>query len=452
MSKEIIEYLTKLVAIPSVSSDPSRKQDSLKTADFVISKFEELGAETKIVSNAIAGKNPLLFGKLGSDPKKKTILFYSHYDVQPALKEDGWDTEPFTVLEKDEYIYGRGVTDDKGPIAVVYQAIKELKATGELLVNIRWLYEGEEESGSGGFEETVAKEYQFFGKVDGLMIMDTAWFGERVPSVDYGFRGMVYAHIEISGPNKDQHSGEFGGAFREPMTDLVYILSKLIDLDGKILIEGIYDSVKKLTPEEEKLYENIGFDVKEFKDSLGYSSKWANEDPKKLLQNLWRNPSLSIHGIEGAFYGPGGKTVIPAKVIGKVSMRLVPDQKPKEIAKLFEKYVTKEFTKLHSPNKIVFRSPNTGDWWYGDVSNYLFKSWTKACKAYWKMEPAYTRSGGSIPIIPFMEKLFNAPAIGMTTGQSTDGAHSQNERIRIKNLEGSKEIVKMLLKDQESNK
>ena len=447
MSQEIKEYLTQLVKIQSVSSDPAKKPESLKTAEFVISKLKELGAETKIVPNAITGKNPLLFGKLGSDPGKKTILFYSHYDVQPALKEDGWDTEPFTVIEKDGYLYGRGVTDDKGPIAVVYQAVKELKKQGNLPVNIRWLYEGEEESGSGGFEETVAKEYTFFGKVDGLMIMDTAWFGEKTPSIDYGFRGLVYGHLEIRGPNKDQHSGEFGGSFREPMTDLVYLMSRLIDLDGKILVEGIYDSVKPLTKEEEKLYENIEFDVKELKDHLGYSTKWANEDPKKVLQNLWRNPSLTIHGIEGAFYGPGGKTVIPAKVIGKVSIRLVPDQKPKEIAKLFEKYVQKEFDKLHSPNKLTFRAPNTGDWWYGDVNNFLYKANAKAIKEFWKMDAAFTRSGGSIPIIPFMENLFKCPAIGMATGQSTDGAHSQNERIRIKNLEGSKEIVKMMLQD-----
>jgi acetylornithine deacetylase/succinyl-diaminopimelate desuccinylase-like protein len=447
MSEEMKKYLIELVKLQSVSSDPSKKSESLKTADFVVSKLKEIGAETKIISNAMTNKNPLIYAKLGSDPEKKTILFYSHYDVQPALKEDGWNTDPFTVIEKDGYLYGRGTSDDKGPIVVVYQTIKELQLKETLPVNVCWLYEGEEESGSGGFIETVSKDHSFFGKVDGIMVMDTAWFGEKTPSMDYGFRGLVYAFIEIFGPSADQHSGAFGGSFREPMTDLIYILSKLISLDGKILVEGVYDSVKPLTPEEEELYNKIEFNVNEYKKSIGYNTKWDNEDPKKILMNLWRNPSLSIHGIEGAFYGPGAKTVIPAKVLGKVSIRLVPDQKPTEIAKLFENYVNKEFKKLNSPNTLVFHPHGLGDWWYGDLNNFLFKANQKAIKEYWKMDPIFARSGGSIPIIPFMEKTFNAPAIGMSTGQSTDGAHSQNEKLRIRNLEGSKEVVKLMLKE-----
>ena len=446
MSEEIKQYLMELIKLQSVSSDPSKREKALETANFIISKLKELGAITKIVPNKIPDKNPLIFGKLGSDPKKKTILFYNHYDVQPALKDDGWDSDPFTLIEKDGYFYGRGTSDDKGPITALYQAIKELQKSDELSVNICWLYEGEEESGSDGFEETVSKDYSFFGKVDGIMVMDTAWYGEKYPSMVYGTRGLVYAFIEISAPPKDLHSGAFGGVFREPMVDLVNILSKLVSLDGKILVEGIYDSVKPVTKEEENLYNNIEFDIEEFKQSIGYK-KLHTEDPKTLLMNMWRNPSLTIHGIEGAFYGPGTKTVIPAKVIGKVSIRLVPDQKPTEIAKLLEKFVIKEFEKLHSPNILRFEVPNIGDWWYGDINNFLFKTGKKALQEYWEIEPALVRTGGSVPIIPFMEKTFNAVAIGFSTGQETDGAHSQNERIRIKNLVGAKEVVKMILKE-----
>ena len=446
MSEEMKEYLSALINLQSVSSDPSKKEESLKTADLIISKLNELGAETKKVPNTIPGKNPLIYGKLGSDPKKKTILFYNHYDVQPAMKDDGWDNDPFKIIEKDGYFYGRGVSDDKGPIVVVYQAIKDLQTLGELPVNIRWLYEGEEESGSEGFEETVSKNYSFFDKVDGIMVMDTAWFGEKIPSMVYGTRGLVYAFIEIRGPQKDLHSGGFGGSLREPMVDLVNILSKLISLDGKILIEGIYDSVKPITQEENILYNNIEFNVEDFKQSIGYT-KLINEDPKSLLMNLWRNPSLTMHGIEGAFYGPGSKTVIPAKVTGKVSIRLVPDQKPAEIATLFETFVKKEFEKLQSPNTLHFETSSTGDWWYGDVNNFLFKTSRRAIQEYWKVEPAFVRTGGSVPIIPFMEKIFNTVALGFSTGQGTDSAHGQNERIRIKNLVGAKEVVKLMLKD-----
>ena len=447
MSQEMKEYLTKLVSLQSISSDPSKRSEALQTAEFVVSKLKELGAETKIVTNEINGKNPLIFGKLGSDPAKKTVLFYSHYDVQPALKTDGWETEPFTVIEKEGYFYGRGVSDDKGPIFVVYQAVKELQKKDKLPVNICWLYEGEEESGSEGFEKTVAKEYQFFGKVDGLLIMDAVWFGEKKPSMAYGTRGLVYAFIEIQGPSRDLHSGSYGGSLREPMLDLVTILSGLVNLDGKILVDGVYDSVKPLTPQEEKLYANVEFNIADYKQSIGYTTKWSNEDPKSLLMNLWRYPSLSIHGIEGAFSGPGGKTVIPAKVTGKVSIRIVPDQKPDEIAKLLKKHVQKEFEKLHSPNKLTFTINSTGEWWYGDPTNFLFKANANAITKYWKMEPSFTRAGGSIPIIPFMEQLFKAPAIGVSTGQSTDGNHAQNEKIRIKNLEGSKEVIKLFLQE-----
>ena len=446
MSEEMKKYIKELIEFESISSDSSKKQESLKTADFVISKLKGLGAETRIIPNVIEGKNPLLFAKIGSNRNKKTVLFYSHYDIQPALKQDGWDTDPFKVVEKNGYYYGRGVSDDKGPIVVAYQAIKELQKEGELPVNVCWLYEGEEESGSEGFEKTVKNEYSFFGKVDGLLIMDVVWFGEKIPSMAYGTRGLVYAFIEIKGPKKDQHSG-YGGSFREPMTDLVNILSNLVSLDGKILVDGIYDSVRPLTEDEEDFFANVEFSVEEYKKALGYETIWETEDPKKILMNMWRYPSLTIHGIEGAFSGPGGKTVIPGKVIGKVSMRLVPDQNPGEIAKLFKTYITKEFEKLHSPNNISFTINATGDWWVGNPDNFLYKANAKAIEQYWKIKPSYTRHGGSIPIIPFMEKLFNASSIGVSTGQSTDGNHSQNEKIRIKNFEGSKEVIKLFLKE-----
>ena len=442
--KAMINYLRELINLPSISSDNSKIPASLKTAKFVASKLEELGAETKIVDNLVSDKNPLIFAKLGSDPTKKTILFYSHYDVQPASKEDGWNTEPFTMVEKDGYIYGRGVTDDKGPIVVVYQAIKELQEAGELPVNVRWLYEGEEESSSGGFEETVTKGKNFFGKIDGLILADVGWYGEETPSIVYGTRGIVYVFIEISGPKRDIHSGT-GGTFQEPMTDLIHLLSKLISPDGEILVEGIHDSVRPLTKEEEKIFDNIVFDKTAFKANIGYTTQWKNEDPKSLLMHLWRYPSLTIHGIEGAFSGPGSKTVIPAKVSGKVSIRLVPDQKPAEIAKLFEKYVQKEFEKLHSPNKLKFIVDGLGDYWVGNPTSELFTANEKAIKEYWKKDPVFTRGGGSIPIIPFLEKIFNAPAMGLATGQPSDGGHSQNERLRIKNFVGSKEVVKILL-------
>lgn len=445
MPETIKTYLKQLISFQSVSSDKSKAAISRKTAEYIIDQLKNLGATTKLVENEEQGNNPLIFAKIGSqNSDKPTILCYSHYDVQPAALEDGWDTDPFEMTEKNGYLYGRGTSDDKGPIVALYTAIQELQQeVPDLPVNIAFLYEGEEESSSGGFEASVNKHKNFFGKIDGILVLDTSWFGETKPSMDYGFRGIAYMGVEISGPKKDEHSGS-GGSMREPMTDLIYLLSKLKNLDGKILVDGFYDQVKELTKEEEALYENVEFDLQAWKDYLGVKAL-PIEDPKEVLMNMWRHPSLSIHGIEGAFAGPGSKTVIPAKVTGKVSMRLVPNQNPKQIADLFTKFVENEFQALNSPNNsLQVKILGLGDWWYGDVNNFLFKAGEKAITEYWKIKPSYTRSGGSIPIIPFMEKLFKAPAMGFAIGQNTDGAHSQNEHIRIENLVGAKEVLKIM--------
>ncbi|MHA2503375.1 MAG: M20/M25/M40 family metallo-hydrolase [Candidatus Kariarchaeaceae archaeon] len=449
VQQDMIEFLGKLVAMPSISAESDRAPDSLKTAEFIRDAYANLGFEIKIVDNAMAGKNPLIMGKLGNDASKKTLMYYSHYDVQPASYSDGWSTEPFEMTPQDDgYLYGRGTNDDKGPIVATYYAIKKLLDEGgvsSLPVNLAILYEGEEESSSGGFEDTVQQHRDFYDTIDGIMILDTSWFSDHRPSVDYGFRGMSYMAIEIRGPKKDQHSGLVGGTIREPMTDLSHIFSKLITLEGKVLVDGFYDDVLPLEAKEQALYDDIEFDLQGYKDYLGRDSL-LHDDATTTLMNMWRNPALSIHGIEGAFYGPGGKTVVPGKVIGKVSMRLVPNQDPVKIAELFTKYVEKVFAEMKSPNELIVHTHGTGDWWYGQIDNFLFESAKTAIEDYWDMTPNYARSGGSIPIIPFMEKLFSAPAIGMGTGQSSDGAHSQNERIRVKNLVGAKEVLYRIMK------
>lgn len=443
MEKEVIAYLKELVDLPSISSDKAYAADTMKVAETIKGRLEALGAEVKIVPNEMEGKNPLLLGKLGADPSKKRILVYSHMDVQPAALEDGWTRPPFELTEDEDYVYGRGVSDDKGPIVATHYAIKQLLDTHgqeNLPINIAFCYEGEEESSSGGFEETVSKHKDYFEKIDGMLILDTAWFRDEKPSLDYGLRGMSYNAIEISGPNKDQHSGLVGGSIQEPMTDLAHIFSKLITPDGKILIDGFYDDVLELSEEEDKLYEDLNFDLEGYKTYLGMD-RVLLDDPKTTLQNMWRNPSLSIHGIEGAFSGPGGKTVVPAKVTGKVSMRLVPNQEPAKIAELFKAYVEKEFANLNSANKLEVKNLGNGDWWLGDITNYLFEASKKAIIEYWGVEPDYARVGGSIPIIPFMENLFGAPALGVGVGQTSDGQHSQNERLRKKNLFGAIQVI-----------
>jgi len=436
-----VELLKQLVKIPSISADPSKRGEALKTVNFIKSLLEELGAETNLVKNEASGLNPILLGKLGNNSNKLTLALYSHYDVQPALKSDGWDREPFEPVEEDGYLYARGASDDKGPLAATLTALQELKEEGDFPINFRFIYEGEEESSSGGFEATLEKYKEWLGSIDGIVILDTAWFSDDAPGMDYGFRGLAYMGVEIHGPHKDVHSGLGGGIMREPMTDLVHILSQLIDADEKATIPGFYDDVAPVSDAEYTRYSNIPFDVDQFRMSNGLRPL-LKDDPLQILMDNWRNPSISIHGVEGAFYEKGAKTVIPAKVTGKVSMRLVPDQSPEKIAELFKVHVEDLFSKLNSPNKLTVHTIGTGDWWYGNPESFLYVTGERVLEEYWGKKPTLTRSGGSIPIIPFMEKLFGAPAIAIGIGQNSDGAHSQNERIRISNLVGGKEVLK----------
>ena len=311
MAEPIIDFLSKLVSMPSVSADPNRRSDALETAKYIQDEMNQIGLDTLLVSNEVQGLNPLILASMGNDISKKTLAIYSHYDVQPAEKEDGWDTEPFHLTEKDGYLYGRGASDDKSGIACALTAIKELQKEGELPINFRFIYEGEEESASGGFEDTVTKHREWLGNIDGVLILDTGWFGDNVPAMDYGFRGIAYMGIEISGPVKDVHSGS-GGIFREPLTDLIKIMAELKDEQGKATIVGFYEKVRPVSKEEEELYDNIEFDAKEFSEVLGLKAL-NTYDSKKVLMNMWRFPSMSLHGIEGAFSTPGSKTVIPAK-------------------------------------------------------------------------------------------------------------------------------------------
>ncbi|MHA2172869.1 MAG: M20/M25/M40 family metallo-hydrolase, partial [Candidatus Kariarchaeaceae archaeon] len=327
-TEEHLDFLAEFVSLKSISSDPQYRQTSHDTASYLLQQILTLGADAEVILQDDA--NPAVIGKIGNEEDIKTILIYGHYDVQPASKEDGWDTDPFDLTEKDGFLYGRGATDDKGPISSTLFAVKEMMEDGEFPVNLRFIYEGMEESGSVGFEEIVAANLEFFGKVDGVVVIDNYWLGTERPCLTYGLRGMAYMGIEVSGPKQDLHSGVEGGTIREPMTDLINIMGKLQMIDGMPLIGHFGDNVRPMTPEENALYEDIDFDLDTYKENLGVTA--LNEtDTKKLLMKKWRFPTFSFHGIEGAFSGPGGKTVIPQKVTAKVSMRLVPDQVPDEI-------------------------------------------------------------------------------------------------------------------------
>ena len=341
---------------------------------------------------------PVIVARYGDSPSKRTILVYGHYDVQPAGKEDGWATDPFVLSVDDKgRMYGRGSTDDKGPVLGWINAIQAHKEAGvEFPVNLLMCFEGMEEYGSEGLEEFIRKECKqggFFEKADAVCISDNYWMGTEKHCLTFGLRGCQFYCIEVSGPGQDLHSGVFGGSAQEPMTDLVRVMGRLVDTDGKIQVPGVYDMVAPLTEDEKSIYGGISYTMDNLHESLG-SKTTIHEDKENTLMARWRFPSLSLHGIEGAFSAPGAKTVIPAKVTGKFSIRTVPDIDADKLDKLVERYVKDEFKKLGSKNTLNFILQHGGPWWVASPKHWNFTAAGKAVERVFGVKPDLTREGG----------------------------------------------------------
>ena len=341
---------------------------------------------------------PVIVARYGSSADKRTILVYGHYDVQPALREDGWATEPFSLSVDDQgRMYGRGSTDDKGPVLGWLNAIQAHQEAGvEFPVNLLMCFEGMEEYGSEGLDDFIEKEAKpggFFADADAVCISDNYWLGTEKPCLTYGLRGCNYYSLSISGPGQDLHSGVFGGSTQEPMTDLVRVLGRLVDTDGKILIPGINEMVAPISDDEKSLYGNISYTMENLYESLGsQTSIHASKEP--TLMARWRYPSLSVHGVEGAFSAPGAKTVIPAKVVGKFSIRTVPDMESEKVDQCVFQYVHDEFKKLRSKNKCDVSLQHAGNWWVASPTHWNFSAAGKAVERVFGVKPDLTREGG----------------------------------------------------------
>ncbi|KAF4637836.1 hypothetical protein G7Y89_g250 [Cudoniella acicularis] len=447
LSDHFIERLRKAVAIPSISADEERRPDVVRMGEFLADELKALGAE---VEQRPLGKQPgkehlelppVVIARYGNDKKKRTILVYGHYDVQPAGKEDGWATEPFELTVDDkERMYGRGSTDDKGPVLGWLNAIEAHQKAGvDFPVNLLMCFEGMEEYGSEGLDDFInAEAKKYFADADAVCISDNYWLGTEKPCLTYGLRGCSYYSVEISGPGQDLHSGVFGGTAQEPMTDMVRILANLVDTDGKIQIPGLAELVAPLTEEEKALYSDIAFTMDDLYESLG-SQTSIYPDKEKTLMARWRYPSLSVHGVEGAFSQPGAKTVIPAKVIGKFSIRTVPNMEPKDVDRLVYKYIDDQFKKLGSKNTLKCTLQHAGKWWVASPKHWNFTAASKAVERVWGIKPDLTREGGSIPVTLTFEQATGKNVLLLPMGSSTDAAHSINEKLDKRNyIEGIK--------------
>jgi len=446
-----VQRLSKAIEIPSVSGDASYRKHVHDMGYFVQRELEAVGVTTKMIPlgpQELDGQTvelpPAVFGRLGDDKNKKTVLIYAHYDVQPALLSDGWTSDPFVLThdKKTDRLYGRGSSDDKGPLLGWINVLEAHQALGiELPVNLRVCFEGMEESGSEGLDELIQAEAgpgKYFDGVDCVCISDNYWLNDVTPCLTYGLRGITYYNVKISGPAKDLHSGLFGNCVHEPMTDLFHLFSKLVTPHGEILIPGINELVDPLTPEERARYEVMDYSIQDINESVGAAIA-ISDDKAEVLMGKMRYPSLSIHGIEGAFSAAGAKTVIPAKVAGKFSIRLVPSMTPEKIDGIVIKFLEAEFAKLNSKNKLTVENLHGGKPYLADPNHWNFVAAAKATEAVYGKKPDLTREGGSIPVTLTFADALKVNVLLLPMGRGSDGAHSTNEKLDLSNyINGTK--------------
>lgn len=422
---ELKEYLS----IQSISTLPAHKEDMQKCAQYVAKQLEKSGMNKVQIFQT--EKHPLVYGEWLGAPGKPTVLVYGHYDVQPVDPVHLWKTPPFEGTIIGDQIYARGANDNKGQNLVHMKSVEAyFKTEGKLPVNVKFLIEGEEEIGSESLVKFI-KEQKKLLKCDAVLISDTSLYGEGIPTINYGLRGLCYMEVEVTGPNRDLHSGSFGGAVANPINELAKIISKLVDENGRITIPGFYKDVQKLTKKEREQFKNLKFsdkalakelDVKELKGEKGYGT----------LERLWARPTLDCNGIFGGFTEEGAKTVLPSKATAKISMRLVPDQDHTKIAKLFEKYV-----KSLAPKSIKVKVKNLHGAYpvVVPLEDKAVKAAANATSKAFGKKTVFTREGGSISIVVDFKKQLEVPVILMGLGLDTDDIHSPNEHFSLKNFE-----------------
>lgn len=426
--EEFKEELFDFLRIPSVSTDSSRKGDIKDAAKFLVDKLKSLDLDRAELFETDG--NPIVYGELITDESQPTVLVYGHYDVQPPDPEDLWETPPFEPTVRDGDIYARGASDDKGQSFTHVKALESyLKSGNDFPVNIKYIFEGEEEIGSPSLVPFI-EQHKDLLDCDMVLISDTAMFAKDTPSITYGLRGLTYMEIELVGPNRDLHSGVYGGAVENPANALCEIIAKLKDENGVIQIPGFYDNVKELTDQDREAYKKLPFDEEEYKEKLGLKAL-KGEKGYSTLERTSARPTLDVNGLWSGYQGEGAKTVLPSKAGAKVSMRLVPDQDPKRIAKLFREYVesladdtvTLTITEHHGGHPAIT-----------DLSFYGLQAAAEAFKKVYDKEPLFAREGGSIPIVADFQKILGAQSILMGFGLNSDAIHSPNEKFALKDF------------------
>lgn len=427
--KRFLDELFEFLRIPSISTLPQHKQDVIRAAQFVASSLKTAGMEhIEVIQTA---NHPLIYADWLHAPGKPTVICYSHYDVQPPDPIELWESPPFEPTVRNGNIYARGSSDDKGQLYMHVKAVEALRAVngGKLPVNIKFLIEGEEEVGGESLSEYVPAHKDKL-KADVALVSDTELFADGVPTLCIGLRGMIYTEIEAQGPTHDLHSGVYGGAAPNPVYGLIELLSKAKDPDGHILIPGMYDDVVPPDKSEIESWSHLPFSESEFlKNEVG-ASALTGEPEQSIFSRVWARPTFEVHGIAGGFTGAGAKTVIPAKAVAKVSMRLVPNQKPEKIVTAFKQWVEDNTPRgIQTTVRVLSANP-------GVSVNPHHPAIDTAAKAFSEVmgkPTVFIRSGGSIPVVGEFAQYLGAAVVVMGFGLPDDGLHSPNEKYRIAN-------------------
>jgi acetylornithine deacetylase/succinyl-diaminopimelate desuccinylase-like protein len=438
--ERFLEELKGLLRIPSVSADPKYKQDVFRTADEVKKYLDQAGADkTEICPTA---GYPIVYGEKIIDPTLPTVLVYGHYDVQPPDPMDLWHSPPFEPVVKDGKIYARGACDDKGQVFMHVKAFEVMMKTNSLPCNVKFMIEGEEEVGSDNLGKFIVDNKEKL-KADVILISDTSIIANDTPSIDVGLRGLSYLEVEVTGPNRDLHSGVYGGAVANPINVLCAMITSLKDENNHITIPGFYEKVVELSKADRDELGRAPFNLDDYKKDLDINDVMG-ESGYTTTERASIRPTLDVNGIWGGYIGEGAKTVLPSKAYAKISMRLVPNQTSDEITKLF----TDHFTKIAPQGvKVKVMPHHGGEPVVTPTDSVAFKAASAAMESTFGKKPIPTRGGGSIPIVALFERVLGLKSVLMGFGLDSDAIHSPNEHYGLFNYYKGIETIPLFFRN-----
>lgn len=421
-----IAELFDLLRIPSVSADPAYKADVERTAEFIKEQLIAAGADN--VEVCPTDGYPVVYGDKMIDPSLPTVLVYGHYDVQPPDPMELWTSPPFEPVIKDEKIVARGSADDKGQMYMHVKAFEYMMRTNQLPCNVKFMIEGEEEVGSSNLETFMKANAEKLA-TDVILISDTSMIANDIPSIAVGLRGLSYVEVEVTGPNRDLHSGVYGGGVANPINVLSKMIASLQDENNRITIPGFYDDVAEVSPEERKAMNEAPFDLAAYQQELEIDAV-QGEAGYTTLERTSIRPTLDVNGIWGGYIGEGAKTVLPSKAYAKISMRLVPNQSSDKITELFQRH----FESIAPPSvKVKVRPHHGGEPVVTPTDTIEYQAAAKAYETTFGVAPIPQRGGGSIPIVALFEEVLGCKTVMMGFGLDSDGIHSPNESYGIFN-------------------